>query len=271
MKRHWILYIIFMSLCFSCCKSNSSVKEVFVKGAEFDFSEALNTNSETVTIKNFYISKYKITRREYEAFLKETGYAEYTSDSMEYSFDVTMPEPECPAMFVSFYDACEYCNYLSEKNNLKKVYDLSDLSNIKRDKTANGFRLPSKNEWFYALLGGTKYSKTIWWEKMSYTDYMDIDHSFTSHAPVGRLKPNPLKLYDILGNGLEWTDTEIYKESFNDNEKCAFVAGPGVPGYTISEFENCTEFLTDSYKTEPCGSMDTRYFYIGFRVARNAE
>lgn len=251
------------------CKNTSDDKEVFVKGSDFDFSKVMEIGSEVVSIKDFYISKNMVTRQEYERFVNETSYDDYTSGDSDYSLDVAMPQPDCPAMFVSFYDACAYCNYISSKNGLEKVYDLENLPNIKINEKANGYRLPTKDEWFYAFFGGKNAVKNKWWETMPFSDY--IHDSFASHASVGILKPNSLNLYDMLGNGLEWTATEVFREGLEDNKKYAMVVGTGVPGNSISDYDGLEDFLKYSYESEPVATMDEKFFYIGFRVARNAK
>ncbi|MBP5451241.1 MAG: SUMF1/EgtB/PvdO family nonheme iron enzyme [Treponema sp.] len=251
------------------CKNTSGDKEVLVKGTDFDFSKVMDVREDSVKIKDFYITKNMVTRAEYEQFLKDTSYGVYSSGDSDYSLDVAMPQPDCPAMFVSFYDVCAYCNYLSSKNGLEKVYDLRNLPDLKINAKANGYRLPTKDEWFYAFFGGKNAVKNKWWEILPFSDY--IYNSFSSHTPVGTLKPTPLGLYDMMGNGLEWTGTEVFREGLEEDKKYAMVTGTGVPGNSIQDYDDITDFLTHSYEDEPVASMDENYFYIGFRVARNAK
>ena len=215
------------------------------------------------------MSKHMVTRVEYEQFLEETSYGDYSSGNSDYSLDVAMPQPDSPAMFVSYYDACAYCNYLSSKNGLEAVYDLRNLPDLKINEKANGYRLPTKDEWFYAFFGGKNALKNKWWENMPFSEY--IYDSFSSHTSVGTLKPNPLNLYDMLGNGLEWTAIEVRREGLEENKNYAMVIGTGVPGNSISDYDGLVDFLKHSYESEPVATMDEKFFYIGFRVARNKK
>ena len=129
-----------------------------------------------------------------------------------------------PVDTVTWWQALEFCNKLSEKYNLKPVYDLSkkrmlminqlgeekaspDIADFKK---TEGFRLPTEVEWEWFARGGQiaidegtfsyKYSgsdnvdEVAWYDKISNGESQD----------VGSKKPNQLELYDCSGNISEW-------------------------------------------------------------------
>jgi len=129
-----------------------------------------------------------------------------------------------PCVEVSWYGAAAYCNYRSEKEGRTACYDLSDWS---CDYTANGYRLPTADEWEYAARGGLRGKRFPWGDTIQHTranyyssngysydtsttrgyhpGYDDGGYPYTS--PVGEFAANGYGLYDMAGNVWEWCDT----------------------------------------------------------------
>ena len=131
-----------------------------------------------------------------------------------------------PVEKVSWWNALEYCNKLSEKYNLEPVYDLSkkeegilkinqlgedsEYPNIADFKKTEGFRLPTELEWeWFARAGEIAIQDGTFNYAYSGSEVIDevawyCDNSNNQTHDVGTKKPNQLGLYDCSGNVLEW-------------------------------------------------------------------
>lgn len=141
-----------------------------------------------------------------------------------------------PAENVTFYDAVLYCNARSARENMDAVYLYSgspdynsdgqciNLNDLTMDKTKNGYRLPTPEEWGYAYLGGT--SPTVnngyYWTTGSIDDYAyhEDNSGGISHPVRERVSSaNGYGLFDMAGNVAEWTWSDLGNESIDIDSK----------------------------------------------------
>ena len=158
-----------------------------------------------------------------------------------------------PVENVSWYDAVKFCNELSMKKGLFPVYTING-EGVTWDKSANGFRLPTLEEWFFAAIGGQDYDypgsnnldEVAWY----YNNSNEQTH------PVARKKANGYGLYDMVGNVEEWCwdwDTDPVDYDFR--------------------FTGCGNWYSSAdsvcyFDTEPA---DRGYPFIGFRIVRTVK
>lgn len=130
-----------------------------------------------------------------------------TTPYVEMSFG--MGKSGFPAISMTHYAALSYCRWISAK-------------------TGHFYRLPTEAEWEYAARAGTT-TKYFWGDDPKQAD--DYAWSFINadgkYQKVGKKKPNPWGLLDILGNVSEWTydgyKADAYATAGNDN--------PATPGF----------------------------------------
>ena len=124
-----------------------------------------------------------------------------------------------PVECVSWYDAIYFCNKLSLLCGLTPVYSVNGKTNpdkwgytphkgkyiewkISQNLSANGFRLPTVEEWQYAAKGGQNYT----YSGSNYLDEVGWCNSNSGDRthPVAQKKANGYGLYDMSGNVDEW-------------------------------------------------------------------
>ena len=126
------------------------------------------------------------------------------------------PEPTCPILGVTWYEAAAYCNWLSKQEgipedqwcyepNASGQYAAGMKLAVGWSKRI-GYRLPSDAEWEYACRAGAVTSryygrseelldKYAWYSAMT-----KDERTF----PAASLKPNDFGLFDMLGNEGTW-------------------------------------------------------------------
>lgn len=216
----------------------------FAMGDEWGIGESNEQPTHLIRLSEFYIGKTEVTVAQYRKYCEETG--------------VSMPkEPSWgwkdndPIVNVNWYDAINYCDWLSEKLD-------------------QNITLPTEAQWEYAARGGNiskeyKYSGARSADAASWYE----NNSGNKVNTVATKKPNELGLYDMSGNVwewcLDWYSDVYYRSSPWEN--------PRGPASGRDKVLRGGSWYDDPFYCRVARRLSNkpnyRYINRGFRVVRN--
>ncbi len=155
--------------------------------------------------RTFAIAAHAVTVRQYQRNPRFKLYGYMTEIS---------PERDCPINGLSWYQAVEYCNWLSKEEGILEdqwCYEIKidkGVMTVKLKKdylSLTGYRLPTEAEWEYACRAGAATSRYYGESEELLPKYgWYFQNSEDRTWPVGTLKPNDLGLFDMHGNIWTW-------------------------------------------------------------------
>jgi formylglycine-generating enzyme required for sulfatase activity len=268
-----------------------------------------------VFLDPYFMSVYETTNHDYVRFLNDAhpsdlkvvngivyGVADSgnnyaycdTSDASSQSriiwdgstFEIEPDKHDHPVVYVSWYGAAAYANWLSGDDGLQPAYDLETWT---CDFDADGYRLPTEAEWEFAARGGAHgpYLTYPWGDALdgSMANYQWSGDPFEgpdpetspvgyfdgNQTPPGADMANGYGLYDMSGNVFEWCH-DWYSNSYYSTSPYDNPIGPptgvdrvlrggawtSIPTYLrcASRIMRVTDFRMNDY---------------GFRLVRSAE
>ena len=240
--------------------------ESYITGGYFDMGSTKGDSDEQpvhdVYVSDFYMSQYEITQSQWKEVM---GYLP--------TLDRNAVGDNYPIHNITWNEAMDFCNKLSEKEGLEPVYKKREVLFLslgwEEDFDANGYRLPTEAEWEYAAGGGssnrTIYAGTNYTSRLQYYSVF-ADSSKGSIQPVGTKEPNSLDLYDMSGNVWEWC-WDSYKAYSYSSEN-----DPVVRGFNSKYVRRGGDFENSAYGSRvtfrSSFAPDSSSSDLGFRVVR---
>jgi formylglycine-generating enzyme required for sulfatase activity len=199
-------------------------------------------------------------------------------------------EVRCPINNVRWYEAAEYCNWLSLQDgipedqwcyqpNSKSKY-ASGMRISARFTALAGYRLPTEAEWEYACRAGTITSRYYGEADELLVKYVRFGENSQAVNcgepgggsqkmlwPVGSLKPNPLGLFDMLGNALEWCQDAYHQDPTTVAPNDAIVTDDQIRVMRGEKMMSLSQNIRAA-RRETRKHPDVRDYICGFRVAR---
>ena len=226
---------------------------------------------------DFWINRFEITTKLWNKVL-----AEQKADA-KIGMNIVPSDlnTKLPVHNVSIYQAMKFCDMLSNFNGKTKYYNIGTLKrgiiieNEKEDTiyfydidslkakiepSANGYRLPTLEEWELAYSKNVSDQSRFYWGALDTKEYISkFANIGTALIAPGSKKPNARGLWDMNGNVAEWV--QQFPENSGLGKEARFIFKGG--GY--SNHEDYLQFEKTSLPNIIAKGYETLN-YVGFRV-----
>ena len=218
----------------------------------------------------YQIGKYEVTNAQWDAFVSAAGAP--TGNEIGYSNPAYFSSVQQPTNNVSWYEAAQFCNYLTSGDKSQGAYQFSgdntnpgDFLGINRNSAVSAYGIayviPTEDEWYkVAYYTGSDYSTYANGTDTApiaevESNYGGIDGTYSSPWNVGTGIEEQNGTFDMMGNVFEWNETLI-----PDSYRCL----RGGSYYDVFPYA-----LSSSYRDNY--DRGNEYPHLGFRIASIPE
>jgi formylglycine-generating enzyme required for sulfatase activity len=223
---------------------------------------------------NYRIGKYEVTNAQWSAFTAAAGVP--TGNDGGYGNSAAYTDAQQPTNNVSWYEAAQFCNYLTSGDKSKGAYQFSgnntnpgSFLGINRNAAISAYGtayfIPTEDEWYKAAYykpDGSGYS--LYANGTNIAPIADVQSNYANgnyfippwNVGTGTQEQNGT--FDMMGNVWEWNETICGYGGYEDTPYY------GIRGGCFLPYSN-----GDGLKSSDRGwvSQDTEYYLLGFRVA----
>ena len=226
------------------CSGLANLDMVSVEAGIFQFGAKNDTHRHTVEIShNLLAMSTEVTQQIWDTVMKSGG--------------VTCPE--CPKVGVSWLDAIEFANRLSEFEGLPTCFIGTEFMGL----DCEGYRLPTEAEWEFLAKAGTEqlFAGANSPAGVAIFEWNSDDRL----SPVGQKRPNQWGLYDMSGNAFEWCLDDFVEEPVRQLDPLYILDSTRKVGRGGS-FRSKEEAIRSTSRSS--AAMDVQTDFIGFRLVR---
>ncbi len=261
-------------------------KVVQIPEGEFVMGEVGLADTHSVFLDSYKMCPHAVTNEEYKLFCDMTGHDYPPEGGSNFAPEgYFLNYGNYPVVGVSWNDAVQYCNWLSELEGLDPCYNYY-INIWEYDSTKNGYHLPTEAQWEKAARGGLEQRAYPWGDtppdnQCNYISYsgilqnmiVDFNGSGNGPLPVDSLDTNGYELLNMAGNIWEWCN-DWFSLDYVSNSPYANPLGPDtgnekvVRGGAWNVSEDYLKCAFRERRYDPDDPAEAKRYDIGFRVVK---